>query len=356
MLRRFAATLLVVAVCCCCCKAIGLNLYQVVRLLVVLEVVAGVEAAKLMLAEADAFTRLIALAMHTTAHAAVQSVAVVGKKLLGGRNLLQHTKILHCLVDGATGDARGETDFMRFPARLLLLNEAAENSSAGTGAELGCSGTIWFVILLFLTCSAVRADGDAGGEDGILLFCLQIVFEVEASLLYPEEHLQVFWRGATKLMVQSDFLDLAGDFHGLLLGEAVFNQLVEKMMTSATCYRNKLLDLLMQVVFPELGKGTRANAEQKYTSSPSLNCNHNIMPQISSKYIPVKISQWPLSRASKNDLTRFMMRRPILMIGLRLMVLTLSCCWDPELQYLVADFSAIAVMSCCLVLADDGAG
>ncbi|GMH06054.1 hypothetical protein Nepgr_007894 [Nepenthes gracilis] len=43
-----------------------------------------------------------------------------------------------------------------------------------------------------------------------------------------------------------DSPDLAGDFHGLLLGEAVFNQLVEKMMTSVACYRNMLLDLLMQ--------------------------------------------------------------------------------------------------------------
>ncbi|GMH06052.1 hypothetical protein Nepgr_007892 [Nepenthes gracilis] len=63
MLRRFAATLLIVAVCCCCCKAIGLNLYLVVRLLVVLDAIGGVEAAKLMLAKADAFTRLIALAV-----------------------------------------------------------------------------------------------------------------------------------------------------------------------------------------------------------------------------------------------------------------------------------------------------
>ncbi|GMH00965.1 hypothetical protein Nepgr_002804 [Nepenthes gracilis] len=60
----------------------------------------------------------------------------------------------------------------------------------------------------------------------------------------------VFWRGATELMVQSDFLELAGDFHGLLLGDVVFNQLVEKMMTSTACCQNMLLDLLMQVVFP----------------------------------------------------------------------------------------------------------
>ncbi|GMH07538.1 hypothetical protein Nepgr_009378 [Nepenthes gracilis] len=47
----------------------------------------------------------------------------------------------------------------------------------------------------------------------------------------------------------------------------------------------------------------------------------------------------------------------ILMVELRLMVLALSCCWDPELQRLVADyFSANAVMSCCLVFDDDGAG
>ncbi|GMH10578.1 hypothetical protein Nepgr_012419 [Nepenthes gracilis] len=36
--------------------------------------------------------------------------------------------------------------------------------------------------------------------------------------------------------------DLAGDFHGPLLGEAVFNQLVEKKLTFAACSRDlKLL-------------------------------------------------------------------------------------------------------------------
>ncbi|GMH16914.1 hypothetical protein Nepgr_018755 [Nepenthes gracilis] len=80
-------------------------------------------------------------------------------------------------------------------------------------------------------------------------------------------------------------------------------------------------------------------------------------PQLDS-WQPVK-SRRKRKSASKNSkgLTRFMMRRPILMIGLRLMVLTLTCCWVPELQYLVADsFSANAVMSCCPVFADDGAG
>ncbi|GMH27873.1 hypothetical protein Nepgr_029716 [Nepenthes gracilis] len=60
--------------------------------------VGGVEFAKLMLVEANAFTWQIALAvMHIAAHAAVQSVAAVGKKQLGRRNLLQVPSALLCV-------------------------------------------------------------------------------------------------------------------------------------------------------------------------------------------------------------------------------------------------------------------
>ncbi|GMH01989.1 hypothetical protein Nepgr_003828 [Nepenthes gracilis] len=49
---------------------------------------------------------------------------------------------------------------------------------------------------------------------------------------------------------ESEYLDLAGDFCGLLLGDAVIDPLVEKMLTSIACCWKLLLELLMQVVFP----------------------------------------------------------------------------------------------------------
>ncbi|GMH24765.1 hypothetical protein Nepgr_026608 [Nepenthes gracilis] len=48
------------------------------------------------------------------------------------------------------------------------------------------------------------------------------------------------------------FFDLAGDLHGLLLGNGVFNQIVEKL-SSAACCRHMVLNFLMQELLLLLG-------------------------------------------------------------------------------------------------------
>ncbi|GMH07504.1 hypothetical protein Nepgr_009344 [Nepenthes gracilis] len=63
----------------------------------------------------------------------------------------------------------------------------------------------------------------------------------------PTEHLGLGLQfGLQLILAESDCLDLAGDFHGPLLGEAVFNQLVEMKLTFAACCRD--LKLLLDEV------------------------------------------------------------------------------------------------------------
>ncbi|GMH14636.1 hypothetical protein Nepgr_016477 [Nepenthes gracilis] len=72
-----------------------------------------------------------------------------------------------------------------------------------------------------------------GHLDGMISSELPIPDGAEGVLSDDQSHLPVAL--VSSGLPDAHLKDLAGDFHGPLLGEAVFNQLVEKKLTFAAC-------------------------------------------------------------------------------------------------------------------------